>query len=200
MKTNLMRASHLQMFSNPSKASRKSTLEVQQMEAQMQHNLLLHKKSLNDRQQQLNSLLAGINKKSKLNKQLQIQILDLAEMLDSQVPAIDAMTGKRDMSRSVPQLNQRHLTTGMSHRLAVTSPLAHCLVIVCRSRLKGLAAAKKLKDISRAQQAEVTNLKATLHKLHLRSHPAFVDPAVPEPSHPQADTIPAARGRPGDVL
>jgi hypothetical protein len=107
------------MLSNPGKASKKSTLEMQQMEAQMQHNQLLHKKSLNDRQQQLNSLLAGITKKSKLNKQLQHQILDLAEVLDSQVPAIDAVAGKRDMSRSVPQYNKHMLTNKAFDELTV---------------------------------------------------------------------------------
>jgi hypothetical protein len=60
--------------------------------------------------------------------------------------------------------------------------------------------ARKMKDISKAQQAELANLNATLHKLHMRSYHSFVDPAVPEPSHPRPETIPAARGRPGDAL
>lgn len=69
------------------------------MEAQMQHNLLLHKKSLNDRQQHFSTLTTGICKKQKLNKQLQVQIMDLADFLDGQIPAIEAMTAHQDNSR-----------------------------------------------------------------------------------------------------
>lgn len=193
--------SNLQLFANPGKASRKSNLEVQQMEAQMQHNLLLHKKSLSDRQLHLQSLTAGIGKKTKLNKQLERQIMDLAELLDDQVPAIEAMTATPDTSRSVSLLNQNHSTSKPGPCFVTNTPEAHHLPLCCRPRAKGLATAKKLLDITRAQQTEVANLKATLHKLHLRSYPAFVDPRVMDPDLKQEfREIPAVRGRAGDML
>lgn len=100
----LATASLVQLFANPGKASRKSSLELQQLEAQMQHTQLLHKKSLTDRQQTMQSLTTGIETKTKLNKHLQKQIMDLAELLDDQVPAIEAMSAKQDTSRSAPAL------------------------------------------------------------------------------------------------
>jgi dihydrodipicolinate synthase/N-acetylneuraminate lyase len=63
-----------------------------------------------------------------------------------------------------------------------------------RRRAKGLATAKKLRDIHRAQQKEIASMKAALHKLHLRSYPAFIDPRAPA----DADTdekIPAVHGQ-----
>lgn len=193
----------MQIFTNPDKASRKSTLEVQQMEAQMQHSMLLHKKSLSDRQQHINTLTAGIGKKTKLNKQLQQQIMEIADLLDDQVPAIDAMTAKQDTSRSASVLDHIPCTPIYSLKLST------CPQKCCRPRAKALASSKKLRDIAKAQQIEVSNLKSTLHKLHLRSYPAFVHPAGSavaadhagqHPDHAPKDSIRAARGRPGDVL
>jgi hypothetical protein len=170
---------------------------MQQMEAQMQHDLLLHKKSLSDRQQHLQTLTAGISKKRKLNKQLQYQTMELADLLDDQVPAIDAMTAKQDTSRSA--LDMHHNDQGhlyLVHGISTTLHKAARAPLLCRPRFRGLQALRKLQDIMKAQEAEIANLKNTLHKLHLRSYPAFVDPTAAVDSA----TIPAARGRAGDVL
>lgn len=168
----------------------------------MQHTLLLHKKSLTDRQQQMQSLTAGIDKKTKLNKHLQKQIMDLAELLDDQVPAIEAMSAKQDTSRSVLHSVLRTVLLQLETSLLLWphAPKAHFILLFCRPRARGLAASKKLRDITRAQQTEVAKLKASLHKLHLRSYPAFVDPKVAPVSDRKADAIPAMRGRPGDML
>lgn len=79
----------MQLFANPSKVSRKSNLEVQRMEAQMQHNALLHQKAGNDRRRHMASLCRGTRRKAALNELLQGQVLALSTLVGEQMPILD---------------------------------------------------------------------------------------------------------------
>jgi hypothetical protein len=79
----------VQLFANPGKVSRKSNLEVQRMEAQMQHNALLHQKAGNDRRRHMASLCRGTRRKAALNELLQGQVLALSALMDEQMPILD---------------------------------------------------------------------------------------------------------------
>lgn len=89
----------MQLFANPGKAAKKSSIEIQQMEAQMQHNHVLHVKSLGDRDRHAANLALQMAKKAKLNAQLQEQAMSLAELMDDQLPVMEAVLCKKDPSR-----------------------------------------------------------------------------------------------------
>jgi len=87
------------MFANPSKATKKSSIQMQQMEAQMQHNHILHQKAVNDRERHSASLALQMGKKAKINAQLQVQVMGLADLMDDQIPVMDSVLCKKDPDR-----------------------------------------------------------------------------------------------------
>lgn len=89
----------MQLFANPGKATKKSSIEMQQMEAQMQHNHVLHNKSINDRERHSATLALHMAKKAKMNTRLQEQVMSLADLMDDQVPVMESVLAKRDPDR-----------------------------------------------------------------------------------------------------
>jgi hypothetical protein len=71
----------VQLFANPGKVGRKSNLEMQRLEAHMQHNSMLHKKSLADRLRHFAALEKGVRRKVALNGQLQGQVCTRLRLL-----------------------------------------------------------------------------------------------------------------------
>lgn len=71
------------------------------MEAQMQHNNVLHRKSISDRERHSASLVMQMAKKAKMNTQLQEQVMSLADLMDDQVPVMESVLTKRNPDRFV---------------------------------------------------------------------------------------------------
>jgi hypothetical protein len=88
----------VQLFADPGKASRKSSLEIQRLEAQMHHNSLLHKKAFKDRERHVAQLRACGQRKAAANAALQEEVASLGELLDEQMPLLD--TSSHDFSAS----------------------------------------------------------------------------------------------------
>ena len=102
----------VQLFANPSTASRKSSLAMQRMEAQMQHNALLHKKTVAERARHAQALERAARAKRALNGQLQSQVVARARHMDAQLPILDRVE------------DGNHADT------CARAPAAHCLTVL----------------------------------------------------------------------
>jgi len=144
-------------------------MEVLQLETQIEHDRVIHDKTVAERMRFSDALLKNCRKRHAQNGALLQQVQVLQALVGSQAP----MTTSIAPGNSVEKCAGQGVCESVLTARVVAAELTECPQR-CR-RMKGLVTTKKLRDIAKAQQFESASLKAELDRLHLRTFPSFLE-------------------------
>lgn len=131
-------------------AENSSSLEVQQLEKNLEHQQRLHAKNVADREAAIRRIEKQINERRRQNGGLGNQWQDLGDMIeDERRIQMSQSMGKGEDGAGQDEIIQK--------------------------RMRSLVTQARLRDIALAQEGEIEALKAELERLRLRTFPSFVE-------------------------
>lgn len=130
-------------------AENSSSLEVQLLEKNLEHQQRLHVKNLADRDAALRRVEVQISERRKQNRSLQRQLGDLEDMITDERRIQVSQAAEKGDEAAQDEVLQR--------------------------RMRSLVTQARLRDIAKAQEAEIQALRAELERVRLRTFPSFVE-------------------------